>query len=611
MAEAVVDHREDVIDIAALVAQAGYLGLAAGLAFFVEPFSEGAFGQHSELEWIQGHTEVAFGFVVAVELLQVLVQVLGEGIDVFGGVVKLYEPVVAAAPVERHVDGGYSIVGDGGAAGFGGAFDRAIGIVDHDFFAEGIDVLLGPAGDADAVRVFGGKDDSIADQVAPQAAVGGDHQGVGLTDFYFAEGNGFGIRIVPLAFGDKFVEDPGIGEDHQPFLPVVGILGGEVSFRSIVYLVVGKAFGRKHLFKLGDVGAEADAAVHVYGGVGPDFFHVVFAGHLEDAAEQHECPGGYAGHDTHVFAAAHLGHDLDFAVPFGDQGGGVVGRKKRAADPRQVVVHDGGDITVADIRVVGFGDAARHHQVVIGECAHFGVAVVEQGERVPSGARVRVVEVLGGDGDKLAFIGGRPGGFGKPRDQSGPQDIGFAGHHAFDLGIDLVVAADGDLAGKIFVISDGAEAKRLSSLRSFGFLDEGHEEFVLEAMDLFFAVLQPCIQVGEVVGNGCIKQASASHIRTRPAAQRRTGRLIIPLKYQKSVKNFRARGRIGSQGAHHDVPEDLEGDHLHFDVFTRTGQGDGGELLSEVAGIAFGADGKAIDMRSFRIFHFNSNHIIL
>ena len=164
-----------------------------------------------------------------------------------------------------------------------------------------------------------------------------------------------------------------------------------------------------------------------------------------------------------------------------------------------MVEHDGGDVAVADIRVCGAGDTAGQHEIFIGEYAEFRVAVIEEGQGVPAGAGVRMVEVFGGDGDKLALIGGRAGRFGKPGDEAGPEDIGLSFHHAADVVADGVVVADRYLAREVIVVFNGWESEFLAGFGAFALLDQGFEGGVLEGVDVFFTGLEPGIQVRKVV----------------------------------------------------------------------------------------------------------------
>ena len=214
---------------------------------------------------------------------------------------------------------------------------------------------------------------------------------------------------MPLAFGDKLIVDTGIRKEQEPFLPVVGILGRKVALGGIVDLLVGKAVVGKHGLELLLVRPKAYATVHVDGCVGPDLLHITLAGELEHAAEQHQGPGRDAGEYPHIFTAADVGHDLDLLVPLGEQGGIEIRREKRAADPWQVVKHDGRYVAIADIRVWRAGDTPGHHEIFVSEYADLWITMIKQGQGIPAGAGMGMVEVLGGDRDKLALVGGRAG----------------------------------------------------------------------------------------------------------------------------------------------------------------------------------------------------------
>lgn len=126
--------------------------------------------------------------------------------------------------------------------------------------------------------------------------------------------------------------------------------------------------------------------------------------------------------------------------------------------------------------------------------------VVEQGKRVPSGAGVCVVDMFGRNRDKLAFICCGPGGFGKPGDQAGPEDVGFSLHHAVDLVADSIVVAYRYLAGIVLVGFDGGETVVASGFGTAGFLDKGAEHGLLVVVDVPQSMLQSIIQVIQVEG---------------------------------------------------------------------------------------------------------------
>lgn len=126
-----------------------------------------------------------------------------------------------------------------------------------------------------------------------------------------------------------------------------------------------------------------------------------------------------------------------------------------------------------------------------------------------------MVDVFGGYRDKLAFIGGCAGRFGKPGDQAGPEDIDFALHHPVDIVADGVVITYWNLAGKIRVGTDGREAKRPAGFGMAGFLHESAEHGILMCVDVFDAVLEAIMEVPEIASYRGIDQAPWSHGRHR------------------------------------------------------------------------------------------------
>ena len=173
--------------------------------------------------------------------------------------------------------------------------------------------------------------------------------------------------------------------------------------------------------------------------------------------------------------------------------------------------HDGGYVAVADIGMCGFGNGPGQHEVFVAKDADMGEAVVQQGEAIPAGAVVRVVEVFGGDGDEFALVGGGAAGFGKPGDEAGPEDVGFAVHHADDEVADVVVFADGDLVSELFVGLYLPESKLLADFSAAGLLDKGGELFLLKGVDVLFGVAQAVVQVGEVPGDDGVDEGIGPH----------------------------------------------------------------------------------------------------
>jgi len=64
------------------------------------------------------------------------------------------------------------------------AADRLVGIVNHQLFPEGIDIVLGTSRYHELVRIKGGETDRVADLVTPQSAGGSDHHRIVFPHLY-------------------------------------------------------------------------------------------------------------------------------------------------------------------------------------------------------------------------------------------------------------------------------------------------------------------------------------------------------------------------------------------------------------------------------------------
>lgn len=78
--------------------------------------------------------------------------------------------------------------------------------------------------------------------------------------------------------------------------------------------------------------------------------------------------------------------------------------------------------------------------------------------------------------------------------------------------------------------------KLLADLRMLCFMDEGPEHGILLFMYPSLPVLQPGIQVGEIVGNGGIEQTSWSHLFIRLEATSRSQPADSSTKLLKNLK---------------------------------------------------------------------------
>ena len=113
--------------------------------------------------------------------------------------------------------------GPGLAAGFG---DGAFGVVDHEFFSEGVDKQSSAAGDANAVGRHGGEFDGVADDGAPESSVGVKDDGVADAQFDLGKGYGTGFGSVEVGDGNELVEDS-VVEHQEHAVGVERVLNGK------------------------------------------------------------------------------------------------------------------------------------------------------------------------------------------------------------------------------------------------------------------------------------------------------------------------------------------------------------------------------------------------
>ena len=127
--------------------------LAAELAVAAEPVEEEARAGGDDLGRLEGDLLVALGGVVGVEGLEGGVERGRKDVERCGRGVELDEPTVATlGAVGEEVKRRGGIGADGGRGGFRGLTDGALGIIDHQLFAERIDEVLRATGDEELIR---------------------------------------------------------------------------------------------------------------------------------------------------------------------------------------------------------------------------------------------------------------------------------------------------------------------------------------------------------------------------------------------------------------------------------------------------------------------------
>lgn len=135
--------------------------LTAQFAFSFEPGGKHAFIQHVKDGETQGDVLMTFRFVVAVDALKGLVQLVDEDLEVVGFFFKFHQPFVRTVAFVAKIYRGRRIVVDDGACFLAGDGDGLVRIVDDDLFAKGVDKVFEPSAYLDTKGVAGRELDGV------------------------------------------------------------------------------------------------------------------------------------------------------------------------------------------------------------------------------------------------------------------------------------------------------------------------------------------------------------------------------------------------------------------------------------------------------------------
>ena len=211
--------------------------LAAQFAPLAHPvLEETAAGRH-DFEPLERNVLEAFGFVVAVEGLQLPVEQFRKLRQVGRSFHKLDDPLVAAVSFIVHIHGRGGVLQHFGSRLAAGEGQPLFGIVHNEFLAEGVDELFRTAGNHEFVRILRGETHGVADDVAPQSAAGGDHHRVILSRLDAPERDDGRIGLSELIHRDEFVEDAVVERQAQRRVGRI-VLQAEEAFAGVVGLHV-------------------------------------------------------------------------------------------------------------------------------------------------------------------------------------------------------------------------------------------------------------------------------------------------------------------------------------------------------------------------------------
>lgn len=449
--------------------------LAAELAVAAEPVEEEARAGGDDLGRLEGDLFVALGGVVGVEGLEGGVERRGEGGERCGRGVELDEPTVATlGAVGEEVKRRGGIGADGGGGGLRGLTDGAFGVIDHELFAECVDEMLRATGDEKLIRAEGGEADGVADEIAPEAAGGGDDEGVVLARAHLFERQD-DIRRDGTAIGgqggggDALVEDAIVEHEQEAAVGGFGLeseeaLGGVVGLH-VTHIGRGDEAGVTVAVRL-----EADAAVEEDFEVRPNLEEGLRASVTDDGFDQNEHPGRYAGNTSHVGFASALDDGADLRLPLVHEDDAARGYADQIDEWIEVLEQYGGEVAAVSASVEGRGAvAAAEDESFLVEESRAGVVAQVEGDGVESAGVVCPAENVGGDGNVFAACVGRAAALCEPSRGAGPKHIALAVDHASDIGLQGFVSVDGDRAAESVVrIGGSREAVEVVRVSPFG-----------------------------------------------------------------------------------------------------------------------------------------------
>ena len=410
----------------------------------------------------------AFGFIVAVDFLQLAVEQLREERRVFRRTRELDEPLVPATGVVVHEHGSGGVFQHFGAGFAAGEGQALFGIVDDQFFTEGVDEVLRPAGDDELVRILGGETDRVADQVAPQAAASGDDHRVILSGLDAPERHDGGVLLPEVFHRDEFVEDAVVERQAHGRIGRV-ILEAEETLAGIVRFHIMHLGRGDQALVLGTVGREGHAAVEEDLEIGPDLFQMRLAGQFHHTRQDRHHPGRNTADVGDVLVHGLAGDAVALDLEVGDQRRLLFGDTHQVGDGIDVFEHDGAHVAYQRVlHVVVRGVAAAQDERLAVEDATFRMIVKVIGKGIESTLVVGFLQALGTYGDELRLVGRCAGRFGIPLHGPGPEDVALSVPHPVDAALEFLISVDRAGCREIFVGADRSEAVLLPVLGTGG-----------------------------------------------------------------------------------------------------------------------------------------------
>ena len=293
--------------------------LSAELALGLQPVVEEVWACLDDFESLERDVVVALGLVVGVDGLEVLVEDVGEGLDVGRFLAELYEPLVAASGLIVHINRCGGVFGNYGTGLLAGVGESFLGVVHDEFLAESVDEVFCPARDDELIRIAAREAYRVADFVSPQSARRADEHGIVLSELDAAEGHDVRVARSYLVDGQELVEYAVVEHQEHALVGRV-VLYAEETLAGVVGFHVVHLIACYDLLVLLAVGREGYSPVEEYLEVRPYVLDVLLSRNFENAHEHGEHPRRYAGDVCDVLVHRLAGNPVAFHLEVADEG---------------------------------------------------------------------------------------------------------------------------------------------------------------------------------------------------------------------------------------------------------------------------------------------------
>ena len=469
--------------------------LPAQLSLALQPVVEQSLLCHNDFQRLQGDVLVSLGFVVAVQLLQLLVEQLCKETDVRWLPRKLYEPLVPALGLSVHEHGSGGVLHHLGARFTTSVGQSLLGIVHDEFLAEGVDIVLGASGDDELIGVFRSKAHGVAYHVAPQSARRADEHRVVSAHLHVPEGhNASAVGVAAVGSArlhlHELIEHTVV--EHEQHRLVCGvILYAEETLAGVVGLHVVHVWRRYQLFILLPVWREGHAAMEEYLQVGPHLVEVFLARQLHDTGEHGEHPRRNTAEVGHVLVERLLCDALAFLLEIAEQSRGLLRHAHQIGQGIDVFYEDGTEVSDERMRqcVVGSMAASEYERTAVEEPA-LGIVAQIKRHHIGAAGVMNMPQTVAAHGNKLRLVVGRSRRLGVPSDLPRPQHVSFSVTHAVNVGLERLIVAHRNMLCEALVAVDGREQMLAPELRVARLADEILQHLLLHLGAVVLVSLQ-------------------------------------------------------------------------------------------------------------------------